>query len=191
VISGTKHHLKGLSDTRWNCRSVSLQRLREHGVLKAAVETIEHVCDITSDGNARGTAVGLLSSVRKFEFIICLCALSPVLSLLNTVSEYLQQVHIDLLEGHGLISALKKELATLRTDGKWDEVLATATEMATELDIDTVVQEERKKKVPRRIDDSDRNTEGIHMDGCSKLKVDMYYNTLDRIATQLTQRFLR
>ena len=37
----------------------------------------------------------------------CLCALSPVLSLLNSMSEYLLQVHIDLLEGHGLISALR------------------------------------------------------------------------------------
>jgi len=39
-----------------------------------------------------------------------------------------------------------KEVTTLRTDGKWDEVLATATELAMELDIDTVVQEKREKK---------------------------------------------
>ena len=59
------------------------------------------------------------------------------------------------------LSALKKEVATLRTDGKWDKVLATATKLAKKLDINTVVQEERKKKVPRKTDDSDRNTDSV------------------------------
>ena len=61
------------------------------------------------------------------------------------------------LGGSTPLSAIKKKVETLRTDGKWDEVLATATELAMELDIDAVVQEKRKK-VPRRTDDSDRNT---------------------------------
>ena len=64
------------------------------------------------------------------------------------------------LGGWTPLSAIKKKVATLRTDGKWDEVLATATELAMELDIDAVVQEKRKK-VPRRTDDSDWNTESV------------------------------
>jgi len=44
------------------------------------------------------------------------------------------------------LSVLKKEVATLRTDGKWGKVLATTTDLAMELDIDTVMVQERKTK---------------------------------------------
>ena len=47
-IAGTKFHLKGLSETRWNCRAASLQRLQQKGVMQAVLETIEHVGDTTS-----------------------------------------------------------------------------------------------------------------------------------------------
>ena len=75
--------------------------------MQAVLETIEHVGDTTSDGSTRGKAVGLLASVQKFEFIVCLCSLSPVLAMLNSVSECLQQENIDLLQAHYLIVALK------------------------------------------------------------------------------------
>jgi len=44
------------------------------------------------------------------------------------------------------LSALRKGVATLRRDGKWDEILVAATELAMELDIDTVVHQEERKK---------------------------------------------
>jgi hypothetical protein len=67
-IAGTKLHLKGLSETRWNCRSASLTHLQQSGVLQAVLDTTEHVSDTTSDGATRGKAVcchqsGTLSSL--------------------------------------------------------------------------------------------------------------------------------
>ena len=94
-------HLKGLSETRWNCRAVSLERLMEPGVLPAAVETLEYVASTTSDGKARGTEVGLIATITKYEFIVSLCTLAPNLIVLNEVSEHLQKVKIDLLEEIG------------------------------------------------------------------------------------------
>jgi hypothetical protein len=85
-INGTALHLKGLSETRWNCRAVSLKRLMEPGVLSAVVETLEYVASTTSDGKARGTAVGLIATITKYEFIVSLCSLAPVLTVLNEVS---------------------------------------------------------------------------------------------------------
>ena len=73
-------HLKGLSETRWNCRAVSLKHLMEHGVLPAAVETLEYVAS-TSDGKARGTEVGVIATITKYEFIVSLCTLAPIFSL--------------------------------------------------------------------------------------------------------------
>jgi hypothetical protein len=112
-IAGTRLHLKGLSETRWNCRASSLERLKQKGVLQAVLDTIEHVGDTTSDGTARGKAIGLLSTIKQFEFVVCLCSLSPVLALINTVSEYLQKECIDLLQTHNLIASLKVEITEL------------------------------------------------------------------------------
>jgi len=119
-------------------------------VLQAVLDTIEHVGDTTSDGSTRGKAVGLLASIQKFEFIICLCSLSAVLQLLNSVSECLQQHSIDLLQAQKLISALRNEIESLRTDEKWNQTLKTATDLARDLRIDTELQQERRKKIPTR-----------------------------------------
>jgi len=177
-----------LSETRWNCRASSLQRLQQSGVLRAALETIEHVGDTTSDGTTRGKAVGLLASVQKFEFIVCLCSLSPVLGLLNSVSECLQQQNIDLLQAHSVIAAMKNEVQSMRTDESWNNTLKAATLIANDLGIDSELREERRKKIPRRLADSDDN-EGTHFDVAEKLKVDLYFNSLDRIRGQLDYRF--
>jgi len=41
---------------------------------------------------------------------------------------------------------MKNEVAAQRTDGTWDEVMATATELAGEMDISTVVQRREERK---------------------------------------------
>jgi len=56
-------HLKGLSETRWNCRASSLRRLATERVYHDAMATIEHASSTTTDGSVRGTAAGLLLSV--------------------------------------------------------------------------------------------------------------------------------
>ena len=53
-------HLKGLSETRWNCRASSLRRLSNEAVFRAVVATVEHVSATTTDGSIRGTAAGLI-----------------------------------------------------------------------------------------------------------------------------------
>ena len=122
---------------------------RQKGVLHAVLDTIEHVGDTTSDGSSRGKAVGLLASIQKLEFIVCLCSLCPVLQLLNSVSECLQQRSIDLLQAHRLISALNTEIQSMRSDEKWSKTLRTATDLAHDLGIDTEMQQERRKKIPQ------------------------------------------
>ena len=70
-------HLVCLSDTRWNCRASSCQRLLNEVGLKSVLDTIEHVCASTTDGNSRGTATGLLESVSTFNFVISLVTVTP------------------------------------------------------------------------------------------------------------------
>jgi len=58
--------------------------------------------------------------------------------------------------------------------------------MANNLEINTELREQRRKKAPRRLDD---NPEGSHLDAASRLKVEMFFSMLDRIQEQLTERF--
>jgi hypothetical protein len=186
--AGTRLHLKGLSETRWNCRASSLQRLQQKGVLRAILDTIEHVGDTTSDGTARGKAIGLLTTIQNFEFVVCLCSLAPVLALINTVSEYLQQESIDLLQAHNLIASLKLEMMAMRTDDKWQQTLKAAIDLGNTIGIDPNFREERRKKVPKRIDDGG-GSETSSVSSSENLKINLYFITLDQILSQLRERF--
>jgi hypothetical protein len=163
----------------------SLRRLQENGVLQAALQTIEHVYDTTSDGKTRGTGAGLLLSVQNFKFIVCLYALEPNLGIVNTVSTYLQQKNIDLMQANALIVALQAELKAMRTEQKWSEIMQKAHALAGTLGIDTELKQERKK-VPKRLDGRDV---GVHLHPEDHLRIDLYTNVVDHISEQVTERF--
>jgi hypothetical protein len=186
-IAGTKLHLKGLSETRWNCRSASLTRLQQSGVLQAVLDTTEHVGDTTSDDATRGKAVGLLQSIRNFEFIVCLFSLLPVLGLLNTFSEHLQKENIDFLQATSSVSATKVEIQAMRTDDKWMEMFRAATDLANGIGINIQLRDERQMKIPWRLDDA-TNIQSAYMDPLTNLKINLYFNTIDRLIGQLSER---
>lgn len=181
-IAGTSYHLQGISDTRWNCRAKSLERLQQDGVLKAILNTLEHVADTTSDGQVRGTAVGLIATVNSFRFILCLCVITPVLSVLNDVSEVLQKSDIDLLQANRMIRALSNEYKLMRCDEKWNSSLQAAENLAQKLEIVAHLPEERTRKKPRRYDDG--LSVGTHLESEPErnLKVSLflylYYHSL-------------
>ena len=77
----------GLSETRWNSRASSLQRVLNEVVFNSVIATVNYVSQTTSDGNVRGTDVGLLASISNLRFVISLVLLTPVLSAINVVSE--------------------------------------------------------------------------------------------------------
>ena len=98
-------HLAGLSDTRWNCRTSSLRRLSQQRVLKAVINTIEHVNEATTDGTICGISAGLLTSIKSFKFLLSLELLTPILEAINNASEILQSSTIDLLTADKEITA--------------------------------------------------------------------------------------
>ena len=81
-------HLKGLCDTRWNCRSESLTRLANPVVYMAVLETVDYVADTTSDCSVRGIAAGLRTSLTNFSFAVQLLSLQPVMALINEIASY-------------------------------------------------------------------------------------------------------
>ena len=58
--------------------------------------------------------------------------------------------------------------------------------LAGTLGIDTELKQERKKKVPKRLDGGDV---GVHLHPEDHLRVDLYTNVIDNISGQVTQRF--
>jgi hypothetical protein len=140
-------HLKGLSDTRWNCRASSLRRLQNETVFRAAVATVEHVSSTTTDGSVRGTAAGLLMSLNSFKFVLSITLFTPVLEAINNVSEYLQSSDLDILRAQQQVTALKHELRRLRGDDIWDEAVTASSSKANALNIDDQLPAERVRKV--------------------------------------------
>ena len=141
-------HLKGLSETRWNCAS-ALRRLSTERVFRAVIETVQHVSMTTTDGAVRGTAAGLLNSISTFKFIVCLELLSPVMEAVNNVSEALQtSSSSDILNAQTQLAALTAELSILRSDDSYAAAFATAEALAQQLDIDCALPVERQRKLP-------------------------------------------
>ena len=73
-------HLIGLSKTRWNWNASSLRLVLNEVVFNSVIATIKYVSQTTSDGNVRGTAVGLLASISNLRFVISLALLTTMFS---------------------------------------------------------------------------------------------------------------
>ena len=144
-------HLAGLSDTRWNCRASSLRRLSQQRVLKAVIDTIEHVNETTTDGTIRGTSAGLLTSIESFKFLLSLELLTPILEAINNASEVLQSSTIDLLDADKEITALKNELKRLRSDNEWLAAVKRAEKVAKLIEVDAELRAERPRKISKRL----------------------------------------
>ena len=88
-------HLKGLSETRWNCRAESLNRVAKPQVYRAVINTIEHkpiqratvLCEVYR----------AKTSLMDYSFIAQLFTMQPVLSIINETSILLQSTQLDLL----------------------------------------------------------------------------------------------
>ena len=172
-------HLVGLSDTRWNCRANSLRRLSNEKVLQAVIATIDHVSSTTTAGSVRGTAAGLIASVKCFKFLLSLYALTPVLEAINSVSELLQSSTTDILTAQQQIRALGGELRRLRSDDIWSEAVSTATTMAKHLNVYSELPEEHQRKLPRRLDGNPANAAIVSP--MEHMKISFYFGVIDRL----------
>lgn len=82
---------------------LSLQQLQEEGILKAALKTIDHVADTTSNGTTSGK---LREFHGKFEFILPICYLIPLVPIICiSIIDYVIQSIIHFAKvAQGLVS---------------------------------------------------------------------------------------
>ena len=196
-------HLKGLSETRWNCRAESLRRLKNPVVLQSIVAVVEDVRDTTSDGVIRGTAIGLLNSLRDRKFLTTLVALSPVMDLVDAVCSVLQSPQLDLISAQVQISSLKQELTRWQTETTWVKVISEATELGSLIGVDLVEEPARRqRKIPARLScyeheaanpqEGDAPGETVteaSQQPESARKMHRVYRVTERLVTELERRF--
>ena len=189
-------HLKGLCDTRWNCRSESLTRLTQPPVYMAVIDTVNYVADTTSEGSVRGVAVGLRKSLDDFSFILQLFCMKPVLAAVNETSVLLQSSQLDILLASQYICNLALELSSLRTESAFDDAMSKASQFAEIAGIDTTFREARRRKIPTRyLDDpcaSAYITDVIAQRNLPSAAVELrsdYFFVIDRLVQEVKDRF--
>lgn len=180
---------RGMSDTRWDSRASSLELYTNPVVLRAAVETLDHVIDSCDDSTIVSTAIGLKNSVTSVPFLLCLCAFRPVLVAVKIVSKHLQEVSIDLAAALEKVKCLKTEISELRTDKAWDAAKTGAQRLAGQLGVTwpTDTPERRARKYSRRADSRPDTAAEFTVE--QKVRVQQYFPALDKLLNELQDRF--
>ena len=184
---------KGISETRWIGRASTLHRFAKQHVLRAALDAAVQVIDDTSEAEVRATALGFKNTIRSPSFIVLLVAFKPLLGAVNVVSEYLQKKNLDIGSAMGQVASLKAEIAALRSDTHWKKVVQEAEALAASLGVDFQDEVEqadssrRSRKKSQKYDDKPETQ--VQLSLLDSIRVDQYYPALDKITSELDERF--
>ena len=176
--------LKKLSDTRWACRSDAIQAVYENfTAIKKALEEIE---EQSSDSRVATDAGGLVFSIMKFEFCICLVVLKDILFKCRTVSDYFQREDIDIVSALQVVDTTVKTIKEMQSKAKFKLFYDEATEFADNVGIE--ISEPRARKISHRLDAnwSVEHTPATYQD---RLHVCFFYEVLDIILNEFQSRF--
>jgi len=104
--------LKHLSDTRWALRKNSLDAIKS-GYM-AVIKSLEHIED--NDFTDRGAkAAGLLSAVKKYDFLFNIYALQAVLAKTDVLNKSLQSKQLDIAIALQLAECTIKQLIEIKS----------------------------------------------------------------------------
>ena len=174
--------IKRLCATRWASRDDALKSLRKHysDVMRALTYII-----LTSKGNEKSEAMGLLKKLENFNFIVMLELFSKIFSVIGPLSKYLQTKSIDMQDAETYISKACEYTTNLR--GSFKDIKDTAIEMALTWGVNTDFQEKRIHRVTQRfgelcLDNPIENAE-------KRFRVEVFIKVLDIIKSRLDERF--
>lgn len=176
-------HLKGLSDTRWNCQGRSVAVIR--GRLQAVNDTLERIRDESADRKIIGEVVGLLACTSKFEFAVGIEFFAKLLSPLDTLTTAIQGPDSTLHTVTTLSKAACQCLCELRED--LDSIVSDAVKLATDSNLETEMPHRRPRKVSRRLDSCAEKTE-VLLSSMDELKREMT-EVVDMALSELNARF--
>ena len=181
--------LKCLSDTCWSCRVDSLRALNTS--FPAVIRTLQKISQEDTNGRIASEAMGLLSQVCKFQFILAFVTLLDLLLHSKSLSDYLQRKDIDFISATDMVESLRSVLEEKSSDASFDEYYSIAQAKCSELGI--VEQDEplpRFRRVSLRIDSAPL-TQHHYRTAKDQYKIEYFFDTLDIMITTLKNRFSR
>lgn len=176
--------LKRVHTTRWSSRNDALQ------TVVTCFDTIKETftelsIDKKSDSETKASATGLLKKMLDFDIISTMHIALTIFKILSPVTICLQSKSIDYSIAPKLISNTQQKLANLRSEGGWEQVKEAITVFADKHD---VYQPNRRTIKRKRFMDEVAVDEHIQ-DPLKKIKVDVFFQVLDSLQSQLTDRF--
>lgn len=141
--------VKPLSETRWECRVESVKAVKYQ--LKEVCAALEDLAEKTSDCLIASECASLENELTTIEFIMSLVIWYDILFKINLVSKTWQgqSLHMDVAVSH--VKAFLMWLEEYRESG-FQSALATAREMAEEVNASTTFKVIRKGRKTRMFD---------------------------------------
>ena len=142
--------LKQLSDTRWSCLYASIKAV--NATFSAVLSTLEELSD-ENDSSRAVEARGLLFQVKSFQFLLSLILFEKIFSITAKLSYLLQAESLNYAGAAACITATKKTIQSLRTEGEWIKIWEEAVSLSEKHDIAVEsLRPRRKQRLPGRYD---------------------------------------
>ncbi|KAJ8043424.1 Zinc finger MYM-type protein 1 [Holothuria leucospilota] len=180
-----KTKLQRLCETRWYCRHDSVKAIKV--LYPALQQAIEDIAENDTFPETKAEARGLLEFMSTFEFVFMIGMWSKVLYEMSTLSEYMQQVSMDLVTASSLIGAAMKNLEQQRSNEVFNGILEEARAIATREGVTTEFKTTRMRRRKRMVGEIAFD-EPIS-DPTAKFKVNVYFAIYDTLVGELRSRF--
>lgn len=181
-----KISVKGLSETRWECKISAVKAARfQIKELKAALTEVADQAK-GKDAKCYAECIGLMKEISSFRFIVCLEVWYNILYRINGISKVLQSETMQINAAIGLIEGCRAELSAFRDTG-FEEAVTVATDLAQESDIMPAFPEARFRRTKRQFG-YEAADESIQ-DPKEQFRVNFFLRLVDVAKTALTERF--
>ena len=175
--------LKNLSGTRWALQAESVSAV--HSELKRVIKCLDSMQD-DPEPKISSQASSLLHSIVDEEFIFNINLLKVVLTPTTRLSDYLQGRNVDIRKAHENVRLVVETLENLRNDSSFEEVRnkskCQVTEVTEFIESEELACSVKEIQVPRASKQWKGDSEGF-------LRVNNYFQTIDKITSELHRRF--
>lgn len=178
------------SDTRWACQIRSLKAIRKS--YKALVQYLENPKDASDPVQAKG----LLIFLKDPSTIVILLILIEIFGLTEGLNSLLQNPKVDLGNAIFAVEAVQQAAQKLRDDKVFESIIQKSQNLANEVGLSNnflVKQSRRETQISSKLTDfvtnhsvGQRNT---NQDPIADLKVNVFFATIDKLKTELHNRF--
>ena len=163
--------LKHLCETRWASRYRAVHAVKD--LYDAVIKVLQDIEQ--EDGKAGADAASLLKSISTFSFFFIVLCLDAVFSVINILSQYLQEKTMTFSRARTCTKSILSTLSQFRNDQKFESLWKVASEKQAQLELEppTLL---RHRRIPRRIDGEAENEQYSSVDAYFRKS---YYSMLD------------